>query len=107
MIKKIFTLFVIIFVYGCASKPEVIYKSIYPELPNVESPLILSNIPCKFSIPENPNERIFIGFDKENFKCYLKNQEINREQKLLYEKFIEQINQERQQWKELNKSLDK
>ena len=108
MIKKIFVILVMIVVCGCTTvKTETVYKSVYPDLPELESPLILSNVSCKFSLPENPNSNIFIGFDKENYKCYLKNQEINREQKLLYEKFIEQINQERRQWKEMNNSVDK
>ena len=54
-------------------------------------------------IPSAKNS-IFVGFDKENYKCYLKNQEINREQKLLYQKVIDEMNQERIKWKELNKN---
>ena len=57
-------------------------------------------------MPTN-DETIFVGFDKENYKCYLKNQEINREQKLLYEKFVDEINKERQKWKNLNNGVDK
>ena len=53
-------------------------------------------------MPKN-DDSIFIGFDKENYKCYLKNQEINREQKLLYQKVIDEMNNERIKWKELNK----
>ena len=77
------------------TKTEVVYKTVYPELPQIESPLVLATLPCKFSMPTN-DETIFVGFDKENYKCYLKNQEINREQKLLYEKFVDEINKERQ-----------
>jgi len=88
------------------TKTEVVYKTVYPELPQVESPLVLATLPCKFSMPKN-DETIFVGFDKENYKCYLKNQEINREQKLLYEKFVDEINKERQKWKNLNKGVDK
>lgn len=87
------------------TKTEVVYKTVYPELPQIESPLVLATLPCKFSMPKN-DETIFVGFDKENYKCYLKNQEINREQKLLYEKFVNEINKERQNWKNLNKGLD-
>ena len=54
-------------------------------------------------MPKN-DDNIFIGFDKENYKCYLKNQEINREQKLLYQKVIDEMNNERIKWKELNKN---
>ena len=88
------------------TKTEVVYKTVYPELPQIESPLVLATLPCKFSMPTN-DETIFVGFDKENYKCYLKNQEINREQKLLYEKFVDEINKERQKWKNLNNGLDK
>lgn len=88
------------------TKTEVVYKTVYPELPQIESPLVLATLPCKFSMPKN-DETIFVGFDKENYKCYLKNQEINREQKLLYEKFVDEINKERQKWKNLNNGVDK
>lgn len=88
------------------TKTEVVYKTVYPELPQIESPLVLATLPCKFSMPTN-DETIFVGFDKENYKCYLKNQEINREQKLLYEKFVDEINKERQKWKNLNNGVDK
>ena len=88
------------------TKTEVVYKTVYPELPQIESPLVLATFPCKFSMPTN-DETIFVGFDKENYKCYLKNQEINREQKLLYEKFVDEINKERQKWKNLNNGVDK
>ena len=89
------------------TKTEIVYKTVYPELPTVESPLVLATLPCKFSLPSDKEGNIFIGFDKDNYKCYLKNQEINREQKLLYEKFVDEINKERQNWKNLNKSVDK
>ena len=88
------------------NKTEVVYKTVYPELPQIESPLVLATLPCKFSMPTN-DETIFVGFDKENYKCYLKNQEINREQRLLYEKFVDEINKERQKWKNLNNGVDK
>ena len=106
--KKILMILTIFLLSGCMTpKTEYIYKNVYPELPEVESPLVLATLPCKFSLPSNPESNVFIGFDKENYKCYLKNQEINREQKLLYEKFVKEINKERQNWKNLNKELDK
>lgn len=104
--KKIFMIFIILLCSCTTVETKIVYKNVYPELPQLESPLILSTIPCKFSIPEN-NDKVFIGFDKENFKCYLKNQEIIREQKLLYEKFINEINNERLKWNKLNNQLDK
>ena len=103
--KKLLAL--LLLVTACTTtKTEVVYKTVYPELPQIESPLVLATLPCKFSMPTN-DETIFVGFDKENYKCYLKNQEINREQKLLYEKFVDEINKERQKWKNLNNSVDK
>lgn len=95
-------LFLILFLVSCTTtKTEVVYKNVYPELPLIEQPNVLTLHACKFSFPEN-DESIFIGFDKENYKCYLKNQEINREQKLLYQKVIDEINKERSEWKKLN-----
>lgn len=103
-------LLIIIFVFllcACTTvETKIVYKNVYPELPQLESPLILSTNVCKFTMPKN-NDDIFIGYDKENFKCYLKNQEIIREQKLLYEQFIQEINNERLKWNELNKKIDK
>lgn len=105
--KKGIMILVVLMLLGCrTTKPEYIYKTVYPELPEVESPLVLATLPCKFALPSNPESNVFVGFDRENYKCYLKNQEINREQKLLYEKFVAEINHERQNWKNLNKSLD-
>lgn len=106
MMKKIFLFLIVLILCACATKTEVIYQPVYPNLPQLESPLILSNIPCKFSMPENQTDKFFIGFDKENFKCYLKNQEINREQKLLFEKFVNEINKERKIWNNANKKID-
>lgn len=104
--KKLLMVMMMFMLLGCVrTKTEYVYKNVYPELPQVESPLVLATLPCKFSMPKN-DETIFVGFDKENYKCYLKNQEINREQKLLYEKFVNEINKERQNWKNLNKGLD-
>lgn len=105
--KKLLIVIIMLMLIGCTkTKTEYIYKNVYPELPEVESPLVLATLPCKFTMPENESN-IFVGFDKENYKCYLKNQEINREQKLLYEKFVKEINKERQTWKNLNKGIDK
>lgn len=106
MFKKVICLVCCLALCACASEKEVIYKSVYPNLPQLESPLVLSTSPCKFSLPENPDSNIFIGFDKENFKCYLRNQELNREQKLLFEKFVDEVNKERKIWNDANKKLD-
>ena len=96
-------LFLVIFLITSCVKTEYIYKNVYPDLPIIQQPNILSLNACKFSLPKN-DDSIFVGFDKENYKCYLKNQEINREQKLLYQKVIDEMNQERIKWKELNKN---
>lgn len=85
------------------TKTEIVYKSVYPELPELESPLILSTNACHFSMPKDETDDVYVGFDKENYKCYLKNQEAIREQKILYEEFIKEINSERKKWKEMNK----
>lgn len=106
--KKILLILSLLMLCACSTtKTEIVYKSVYPSLPQLESPLILANYPCKFSYPSDKETNIFVGFDKENYKCYLKNQEINREQRLLYEQFINEINLERQKWNDLNKSVDK
>lgn len=104
MTKWLFLImFLITFLITSCVKTEIVYKTAYPDLPVIEQPNILTLNACKFSIPKN-DESIFIGFDKENYKCYLKNQEINREQKLLYKKVIDEMNNERIKWKELNKN---
>lgn len=101
--KKILMIMMMLLTIGCVrTKTEIVYKNVYPDLPVVSQPNILTLNACKFSFPKN-DDSIFIGFDKENYKCYLKNQEINREQKLLYQKVIDEMNQERIKWKELNK----
>lgn len=102
MIKKIILLMLIFILCACTTKTEIVYKNVYPNVPQLESPLTLATSSCHFIAPQN-DENIYVGFDKENFKCYLKNEEIHREQKLLYEKFIKEINNERKKWNELNK----
>lgn len=109
MIHKIFFIIITtILLFACTRvKTEVIYESVYPTLPPLESPLILAKTACKFSLPSDKESTIFVGFDKDNYKCYLKNQEIQREQILLYEKFVDEVNLERQKWNNMNKSVDK
>lgn len=108
MKKILMAILMIILLTACTTtETKVVYQSVYPSLPQLESPLILAKTPCKFSLPLNPESNVFIGFDKENYKCYLKNQEIQREQNFLYEEFVKEINNERLKWNNLNKSLDK
>ena len=106
-IKKCLIILITIILCSCTQK-EYIQVNQYPTLPQLKSPQILTLNTCEFILPEDENSKIFVGFDEKNYKCYIKNQEINREQKLLYEKFIEEINLERKKWNELNKkSIDK
>ena len=45
--------------------------------------------------------------DERNFKCYVENKEIVREQMKLYQNFVKEVNAERKQWNELNKNSKK
>ena len=95
MLKNLFIIIICLIICSCGYfKKEIQMVTVYPDLPVVSQPNILSLNACKFSLPKN-DDSIFVGFDKENYKCYLKNQEINREQKLLYQKVIDEMNQER------------
>lgn len=102
MIKKILLIFSILLLCACSSKKEVVYTTIYPTLPQLQTPNVLTLKACKWT--QSSDDKIFIGMDEENFKCYLKNKEIIREQLDLYNKFINEINKERLEWNELNKN---
>ena len=43
-----------------------------------------------------------MGLDEKNFKCYIENKEIIREQLKLYHNFVEEVNAERSEWNKLN-----
>ena len=106
--KKYLLIFFMLCICSCSTKIEYVYVTQYPELPQIKSPLILPLNKCEFILPEDETSNIFVGYDKQNYKCYIKNQEINREQKLLYEKLIEELNKERKKFIEMNKkSIDK
>lgn len=106
--KKIFKIFVVIivtlFLCACSTQKEVVYTTIYPSLQPLQEPNVLSLNTCQWTYPLIKDEVVFIGLDEENFKCYVENKEIMREQILLYKKFIEQVNKERQEWNKLNNS---
>ena len=40
--------------------------------------------------------------DEKNFKCYVENKEIVREQMKLYQNFVKEVNLERENWSKLN-----
>lgn len=103
IIKIFFILFLILFLCGCSPKKEIVYTTIYPSLPQLQSPNVLTLKPCQWMYSEI-DDNVFIAMDENNFKCYLKNKEIIREQLYLYEKLINEINNERIKWNELNSS---
>lgn len=94
---------------GCSlfGNKEVIYTTIYPSLPPLQEPNVLSLETCEWIYPENKDDKVFIGMDERNFKCYVENKEIVREQMKLYQNFVKEVNAERKQWNELNKNSKK
>lgn len=94
---------------GCSmfTKEKVIYSTVYPSLPPLQEPNVLSLNTCEWTYPLVKDEKVFIGLDEKNFKCYIENKEIIREQLQLYHNFVNEVNSERQQWNELNKANKK
>lgn len=94
---------------GCSmfTKEKVIYSTVYPSLPPLQEPNVLSLNTCEWTYPLVKDEKVFIGLDEKNFKCYIENKEIIREQLQLYHNFVNEVNSERQQWNELNKTSKK
>lgn len=109
--KKIFKIFtaiiVILFLCACSTQKEIVYTTIYPSLPPLQEPNVLSLDTCQWTYPLVKDEKVFIGLDETNFKCYVENKEIMREQLLLYKKFVEKVNEEREEWNKLNKATQK
>lgn len=101
--KKIALLMMFLLV-ACTTKKEIVYSTIYPTLNPIQSPLVLNTSACKWTYPIVKDEKVFVGLDEENYKCYVKNQEIQREQRKLYENLIAEINKEREEWNKLNKN---
>ena len=99
----ILILICLIMLCSCASQKEVVYSTIYPNLNELQSPLVLNTKACTWTYPLIKDERVFIGLDEEQFRCYIENQEIQREQRKLYENFVKQVNEERKEWNKLNK----
>lgn len=99
IIIVIIAFIIALLITGCVkTKTEYVYKSIYPNLPDVSYPQTLRAEICKFS-PVN-DEKVIVGYDKENLKCYLNNQEVFKKQISLYQKKIDMINAERKEWRE-------
>lgn len=92
---------------ACTTDKEIVYSSVYPSLPPIESPNVVSVKACHWEYPIVQDEKVFIGLDETNFKCYLSNKEKEREQRLLYENLIKEINKERQAWNLLNEENSK
>lgn len=94
---------------GCSlfTEEKVIYSTIYPSLPPLQEPNVLTLNACEWTYPENPDSKVFIGMDEKNFKCYVENKEIVREQLKLYQNFVKEVNEERKSWNELNKNSKK
>ena len=87
---------------GCATQKEVVYTTIYPSLQPLQSPNVLSIDSCKWTYPLIKDDKVFIGLDEENFKCYIENKEVIREQMKLYQQFVNEVNAERAEWNKLN-----
>lgn len=94
---------------GCSlfTKEKVIYSTVYPSLPPLQEPNVLSLNTCEWTYPLIKDEKVFIGLDEKNFKCYIENKEIIREQLQLYHNFVNEVNDERKKWNELNKNNKK
>lgn len=101
LILTILTL-ILVLLLGCAKDKEIIYSTIYPNLNELQSPLVLNTKVCTWTYPLVKDDKVFIGLNEEQFRCYIENQEIQREQRKLYENFVKQVNQERKEWNKLN-----
>lgn len=89
----------IMMIAGCTrTKTEYVYKSVYPNLPDITYPQTLRAEICKFT-PVG-KDGVVVGYDKENLKCYLNNQEVYKKQIALYQKKIDMVNTERKEWRE-------
>jgi len=89
---------------GCAlfTEEKVIYSTVYPSLPPLQEPNVLSLNTCEWEYPLYKDDKVFVGLDEKNFKCYIENKEIIREQLKLYHNFVEEVNSERAEWNKLN-----
>jgi len=101
--KKLITWIVFILAillsFSCTKiKTEYVYKPVYPNLPDVTYPQTLRAEICKFE--PVVDDKIIVGFDEANLKCYLNNQEVFKKQISLYQKKIDMVNEERKDWRE-------
>lgn len=89
---------------GCSlfTNEKVIYSTVYPSLPPLQEPNVLSLNTCEWTYPLVKDDKVFVGLDEKNFKCYIENKEIIREQLKLYHNFVEEVNSERAEWNKLN-----
>lgn len=89
---------------GCSlfTNEKVIYSTVYPSLPPLQEPNVLSLNTCEWTYPLAKDDKVFVGLDEKNFKCYIENKEIIREQLKLYHNFVEEVNSERSEWNKLN-----
>ena len=102
-IKNAIIIFIVVatimMITGCTrTKTEYVYKSVYPNLPDITYPQTLRAEICKFT-PVG-KDGVVVGYDKENLKCYLNNQEVYKKQITLYQKKIDMVNTERKEWRE-------
>jgi hypothetical protein len=58
---------------ACSTKREVVYETIYPSLPQLSEPNVLSLDTCQWTYPIIKDDKVFIGLDEYNFKCYIEN----------------------------------
>lgn len=93
---------------GCTTvKTETVYKTVYPNLPNISYPNTLHLNYCKMDIVKDfqgnlISSNIFVGFSKDDYRCYLHNQEVINKQFELYQGIIDEVNSQRKQWREKN-----
>ena len=96
----------ILLLSGCSlfTEEKVVYTTVYPSLPPLTEPNVLSLNTCEWEYPLYKDDKVFVGLDEKNFKCYTENKEIMREQLKLYHNFVEEVNLERKNWSKLNNS---
>lgn len=94
---------------GCSlfTEEKVVYTTVYPSLPPLTEPNVLSLNTCQWEYPLVKDDKVFVGLDETNFKCYIENKEIVREQMKLYQNFVKEVNLERAEWNKLNKDSKK
>ena len=105
----VFLAIALMFLAGCSlfTEEKVVYTTVYPSLPPLTEPNVLSLNTCEWEYPLYKDDKVFVGLDEKNFKCYIENKEIMREQLKLYHNFVEEVNLERQEWNKLNNNSKK